>query len=179
MPSELITLETSSNIILCPLYFLSMFQEFVVCFAITEEDEETFEYRHICCLRPDPLVFEPRPERPVLFELIGQIATRDCWLTALGVENNQDPDDPFASCWVEARPDDISRIYWRSVLPTVEAIINVIPGNVDSTKLISVGRPGAVGTVRLQVIWRPQEGKVSELVGATLCCSFISYNAPF
>lgn len=163
MPSQLITLATSSDIILSPLYFLSMFQEFVVCFAITDEDEETYEYRLICCLSPNPLVYEPRANRPVLFEIIGQIARHDCWLTALGDEKNQDPDDPIASCWVEARPDHISRIYWRSVLPTVEAIIDTIPGAVDSTKLVS-GHAEAVESVRLQVIWRAPEGEVSSNV---------------
>lgn len=160
MPADIITLDSAPDIILCPLYFITMFPQFAVCFAITEDDEFTHEFRRICCLRPDPLAYLPRPKRPVLFEVIGQIAAHDCHLTARGDEEHQDPNDPVASCWVEARPDDVSRIYWRSLLPTIQSVMDVIPGAVDSSKLVA-GRADSVESVRLQVIWRAPDGEVS------------------
>lgn len=171
MPPEIVTLETASDVILCPLYFLSQFPQFVVCFAVTEVDEQTHEYRRICCLHPNPVMFEPRARRPILFELIGQIATHDCHLTVRGDEEHQDPDDPIASCWVEARPDDISRIYWRSLLPAVQEIMEAIPGAVDSTKLV-YGYAQAVESVRLQVIWRAPDGEVS--FACLHCCPLLT-----
>lgn len=164
MPPKPITLENATQTIIVPLYFLSMFRQLLVCFAVTEYQHYAgkHEYRRICCLRPDTTIFNPRQKRPVLFELVGQIAREDCYLTALGDEAHQEPDDPVASCWVTARPDIISRIHWRSVLPTIQDIMDTIPGGVDSSKLVA-GRVNDIASVRVQVLWRAPDGEVSLL----------------
>ncbi|KAI0323823.1 hypothetical protein GY45DRAFT_1215746, partial [Cubamyces sp. BRFM 1775] len=99
---------------------------------------------------------------PLLLEITGQIAIQNCFLTAHGYRNTEEPEDnsePTASCWLEARPDAVSRTYWRSVLPTVHSIMEHIPGDVDISGFVSVAADGAV---RLQVIWEADEGETIE-----------------
>ena len=160
MPEQrLITLDNSPHSILCPFYVAaSVNNNLVLCFALSVHQGS--EKRYICCVRRTPLNLGPRPPCPLLLEITGQIAIQDCFLTSHGHKDPEKPDDdsePTASCWLEARPDTISRTYWRSVMPTVHSIMEHIPGDVDISGFILVATDG---TVRLQVIWEAEEDEV-------------------
>ncbi|KAJ8456697.1 hypothetical protein ONZ51_g11969 [Trametes cubensis] len=162
MPQQqLVTLENSPHSVLCPFYVAaSINNNLILCFALSEHRGS--EKRYICCVRRTPLNLGARPLRPLLLEITGQIAVNNCFLTAHGHKDPERPDDdsePTASCWLEARPDTISRTYWRSVLPTVHSIMEHIPGEVDISGFVSVA---ADGTVRLQVIWEASEDETIE-----------------
>ncbi|KAI0658949.1 hypothetical protein C8Q70DRAFT_1054633 [Cubamyces menziesii] len=162
MPPQLVTLEDAPRIILCPLHVVtSAHSNLVLCFATS--DESGSEVRRMLCVRKTPLVPGPRPRMPLLLEIVGQIAADNCYLTVDGHPNTAaadgtaaEDDEREASCWIEARPDVVSRIYWRSVLPTIQTIAEHITGEVDMSNLVTV-TPN--GSVRLQVIWQPSPGE--------------------
>ncbi|KAH9850835.1 hypothetical protein C2E23DRAFT_816751 [Lenzites betulinus] len=156
---RLITLGSAPHVLLCPLPVItSVHSDLVLQFS--HSYHEGSESRYILCAQRAPLLPGPRPIMPVLLELTGQICINDCYLTSRGHIDPNDPDaKPVAMCWIEARPDIVSRVYWRSVLPTLQTFMEHIPGPVDVSKLVAVAPDGSV---RLQVMWLPDEEEEEE-----------------
>lgn len=160
-PRRLITLEGSPHILLCPLPVVtSVNNNLILQFALSEHRGS--KTRYIACAQRAPLLPGPRPVLPLLLELLGQIAVTDCYLTSRGYTDPGDPHSkPIASCWIEARPDLVSEIYWRSVLPTIQTFKADIPGAADISDLLSVASDGSV---RVKVRWEPDADEVSSLI---------------
>ncbi len=155
-------LSDAEDIIIVPLSSVTMiYTTLLLCFLVWEYDPETREEREICCFRFSdlPSHIDPRPRIPILFEIIGQIAFEDCFLTADGYEDpvsSGQEDEHLATCWIETRDEYVSRIYWQGIAPAVQEIASHIPGSVDASRLL-----GEVdGEVILQVCYQPPAGQV-------------------
>ncbi|KAI1782149.1 hypothetical protein LXA43DRAFT_1104648 [Ganoderma leucocontextum] len=152
MPERLISLE-GGPVLMCPIeIFKSTYLFPSLCFGPTDRDGS--EKRQICCVRQgaNPAA-NPRlllPKTPLAFNIYGQIAVEDCFLTARGRHRPTD-EEPVASCWLQARPNIASDISWRGIIPTIEAIVEEYGGIVDPSQLLTVGPDGKL---RLQVIWQ-------------------------
>ncbi|KAI1786735.1 hypothetical protein LXA43DRAFT_897380, partial [Ganoderma leucocontextum] len=99
-------------------------------------------------------------KRPLLFDIVGQIAPYQCYLTARGLPQPGDlvGKEPVVSCWLEARPHFMSEINWRGVKDSVGKVIEAISGNVDTSRLFAKdddGRP------MLQIIWQGYSGQTA------------------
>lgn len=120
-------------------------------------DHDGSEKRHTCCIPRDVIPRLLLTKTPLLFKIIGQISVEDCFLTARGHLRPPD-EEPVASCWLEQRPNIISDITWRGVIPTLEGIIDKYGGEVDPSHLLTIGPDGKL---RLQVTWQGDVGEAS------------------
>ncbi|KAI1782076.1 hypothetical protein LXA43DRAFT_1069363 [Ganoderma leucocontextum] len=149
MPEPLIILDNMGAILMCPLeIFKSTYLFPSLRFAPTDRDGS--EKRQICCVYRDasPRLFLPKT--PLLFNIVGEIAVEECFLTARGRLRPSD-EEPVASCWLKPRPNPVSDVTWRGVIPTVDAIVDKYGGVVDPFQLLMEGPDGKL---RLQVIWQ-------------------------
>ncbi|KAI1784484.1 hypothetical protein LXA43DRAFT_1066735 [Ganoderma leucocontextum] len=149
MPEPLIALGEAESTMMCPIeVFKSTYLFPSLCFGPIDRDGS--EKRHICCVRQDasPRLFLPKT--PLVFNIVGQIAVENCFLTAHGRDRPPD-EEPVASCWLQARPNIVSDISWRGIIPTIEAIVDEYGGVVDPSHLLIVGPDEKL---RLQVIWQ-------------------------
>ncbi|GBE84645.1 hypothetical protein SCP_0606240 [Sparassis crispa] len=100
---------------------------------------------------------------PVLFEVIGQIAVDDCYLTKFGDEclfpENEESLTAY-SCWIKARPDKVSLLHWQNVMCGLEAIIVAIPTPMDTVHTICMDPE--TNSVKIQVGWCPSAGQSVE-----------------
>ncbi|GBE81445.1 hypothetical protein SCP_0311740 [Sparassis crispa] len=100
---------------------------------------------------------------PTLFEVVGQIAVEDCYLTKCGDEClfPEDEKSPTVySCWIEARPDQVSCIHWRNVVRGLDTIIAAIPVPIDT--IHAMRTDPETDSVKIQVGWRPPAGQSIE-----------------
>lgn len=183
MPQDdhtIINIDTADDVVLCPLHVLMSIDPVLeFCFATSYRRDA--EYRRIFCVRHARPNIILGPKMPVLFEVIGQIAVQNCYLTTHGRKKDletaegtaderftKDPlaiavdsEETIASCWIEPRPDLASTLYWPSVYPTVKAIMDSVPLPMNTDHAVSVPRRDEV--TRLQVVWSPRDGEVSAL----------------
>ena len=101
-----LTLQNAENVMMCPLYMLAAtYVSFPVDFTTSIFNEAEHEVRRICCYRPEGLAPNAPLNMPVMFEIVGRIATVDCFLTARGDEGILGEDRvALASCWIEPAP---------------------------------------------------------------------------
>ncbi len=160
-------LADAENIIIIPLYAIMMvYTSLTICFITWDFDPDTREEHEICCFTPTQ---HTQPNVPILFEVVGQIALEDCFLTADGYkspESSGEDNERLATCWIETRPDYISRIYWLGVVPAVQEIANHIPTAVDTSRVIGEDQ----GQIRLQVCYQPPAGQVRCFLN---CCGMV------
>ncbi len=156
MPEPLIMVGEGAPAMMCPIeIFKSTYLYPCLCFGTTDRDGS--EKRYVCCVhkRANPQLLLPKT--PLVFNVYGQIAIEDCFLTARGRLRPMD-EEPVASCWLQARPNVASEIRWRGIIPTIEAIVDEYGGVVDFSHLLMLGPDGEL---RLQVIWQGSVGELS------------------
>ncbi|PIL33641.1 hypothetical protein GSI_04264 [Ganoderma sinense ZZ0214-1] len=156
MPEPLVSLTQSKPIIICPLEtFKSIYLFRNLRFGPIDRDGS--EKRHICCVCEDSPPALIRPKTPILFDVLGQIAVEDCFLTARGCPRPAN-EEPVASCWLQQRPNIVSDLKWRGIIPVIEAIVEeyAVGSEVDTSRLLTVGPDGKL---RLQVIWHGEVGE--------------------
>ncbi|PIL34350.1 hypothetical protein GSI_03125 [Ganoderma sinense ZZ0214-1] len=154
MPEALVTL--NERTIMCPIeLFKSTFIFSTLRFGLLDCDGS--EKRYTCCISPDALPRLTQPKTPILFSLLGQIAVKDCFMTARGCLRPPD-EEPVASCWLEQRSNPVSDLTWRGILPTIKALVQEFAAGseVDTSQLLAVG---ADGKLRFQVIWQGDVGE--------------------
>ena len=157
----------AENIIVVPLSTITMlYTRLTLRFATWEYDPDTDEEREICCTQfaeaeaPPHLDIDPLIKIPILFEIIGQISEEECYLTADGYESPESSgqeDERLATCWIETRDDDISKLYWLGIAPAVQEIVNKIPADISTSRLLT-DEPGE--DLRIQVPYQPPAGQV-------------------
>ena len=80
-------LRYADQILICPLFVVAaVYSNFDMCFVTSDYDHTTHEERETCCINiePDPTLMDPLPRLPILFEVVGQIAMHQCFLTSEG-----------------------------------------------------------------------------------------------
>ncbi|GBE88683.1 hypothetical protein SCP_1400880 [Sparassis crispa] len=99
-----------------------------------------------------------------LFEVIGQIAAKDCYLTKFGDEwlFPEDEESKTAySCWIEPRcADMVSLIHWRNVARGLDMIVVAAPAPIETIHTIRADPE--TDSVKIQVSWRPLAGQTVE-----------------
>ncbi|PIL26811.1 hypothetical protein GSI_11072 [Ganoderma sinense ZZ0214-1] len=144
------------DICFCPLH-TPVFHLLVVRWFTNEYETEVLTRRRICCRRPTEDryvngILAPPILEPFVFELIGQIAEYDCHLTVDG--HGDRTEAPVASCWIEACPDQVSRIEWAQSIVSLNRIIDTIREPVCPDELAFEGNP-----IRYQLFFEPPEGR--------------------
>ena len=72
-------------------------------------------------------------------------------------ESSGQEDERLATCWIETRDDDISKLYWLGIAPAVQEIVNKIPADISTSRLLT-DEPGE--DLRIQVAYQPPAGQV-------------------
>ncbi|KAL6302955.1 hypothetical protein BKA93DRAFT_735774 [Sparassis latifolia] len=116
----------------------------------------------LCCihlqLEQSPSTSEKIPSG-ILFEVMGQIAIQDCYLTTCGdSEHYPEPDDgsPAISCWIEPLPDILSCADWRKAMRAITKIVEMGPESLlHLLRHVRMDLPG-IDFMQLQVGWRPR-----------------------
>ena len=85
---------------------------------------------------------------PLIFEVVGQITNHG----NESVVANAGLDPQFSSCFVEPRPDFISRTEWARIPAAVDAIAGRAPLHLDMHHVLSVDPQ--TGLTRLRLHWR-------------------------
>ncbi|PIL36307.1 hypothetical protein GSI_01970 [Ganoderma sinense ZZ0214-1] len=135
MPEPLITVGECEPTVMYPIkIFKSTFLFLSLCFGTTDHD--SLEKCHVCCISQHANPKLPLPKTPVVFSLYGQIAVEDCFLTTRGHLQPMD-EELVALCWLEACPNVATEIHWRSIMPTIKAIIEKYGGEVDPSHLLT------------------------------------------
>ena len=155
----------AEKIIVVPLSTITMlYTHLTLRFATWEYDPDTDEEREICCTQfaeaPPHLDINPLIKIPILFKIIGQISKDECYLMTDGYESPESSgqeDERLATCWIETRDDDISKLYWLGIAPAVQEIVNKIPADISTSRLLT---DEPVEDLRIQVAYQPPAGQV-------------------
>ncbi|GBE82885.1 hypothetical protein SCP_0412720 [Sparassis crispa] len=116
----------------------------------------------LCCihlqLEQSPSTSEKIPSG-ILFEVMGQIAIQDCYLTTHGdSEHYPEPGDgsPAVSCWIEPLPDILSCADWRKAMRAITKIAEMGPESLLHLLRHVRMDPPSIDFMQLQVGWRPR-----------------------
>lgn len=159
MPEPLVSL--SKCTIICPI---KLFKSTILFpwLHFGPVDHDSSKKHHICYVvhKVLPCLYtSPKPKMPILFNILGQIAVENCFLTTWGClwPSNE---EPIASCWLQQCPNIVSDLTWCSILPAIKALIDeyAVTCKVNTSKLLIVG---VDGKLQLQVIWQGEVGEVS------------------
>ncbi len=140
MPEPLVSL--SDRTIICPLELFKSTYLFPTL-RFGPVDREGSEKRYVCCISPDALPRLISPKTSILFNVLGEIAVKDCFLTAQGCLRPPD-EEPVASCWLQQCSNIVSNLTWRSIVPAIGALVEkyAVGAEVDTSRLLAVRSDG-------------------------------------
>lgn len=167
--SQYLDLESLPGKTMCPLStFAAICSNAVICFRILDSDG--YHQCSTCCLRRSSLVPHGLPSKsPVIFTVIGQLSSFDCFLTVQGLQGprlrashipictSNTGTSEITSFWIEARPNIVSEMYWRGMGESIDNIATHFSERMDTTQIFATSE---TGRPRLQLVWQGLPGQV-------------------